>query len=101
MKLKRNIENYETSQDFGLLYDLAQRSSVICIANYEGCRDIAHTIADERGYVHISCRGTCYADGRNKKEFVADCERQGIAFIPPNVKGLAPATGGAAPTVVQ
>ena len=79
----RTIENYELSQDYGLLYDLALKSSIVCVADYSDCRDVAQTIANDHGYVHISCRGVCYADGVDRKDFIAQCKRANIAFILP------------------
>ena len=91
--LIRDVTEYETSRDYGYLFDLMQRSSVICIIDCHfrhgdpPRRDIAKTLCREGDY-QISGRGNGYLIADSKEDFLRQCAIWDVEFIPPN-KGLA------------
>ena len=79
------------SEDYALLWDLAQRQGVVCEVDYNfyhddspPIRDIAQTLF-RSGNVAISARGTCYFEEDNKEEFIRLCKRYKLKFILPSI----------------
>lgn len=88
-KFIRGIENYSMSEDYALLWELAQIQGVVCEVDYNfyrddspPVRDIAQTIF-RSGNVAISARGTCYIEESNIEEFFRLCRRYNVKFILP------------------
>jgi hypothetical protein len=78
---------YQTSTDYELLYELAQRESIICIVDYlfdeeTVCRDVAKTNCFD-GITVASSRGVTYLDAGSEKEFVSQCRRWNVEWIVP------------------
>jgi hypothetical protein len=87
------LTGYTTSKDYKLLFELMQKTSVICIIDYdfsdltEPSRDIAKTAYKDGDY-QIGARGISYLWAETKDEFVRYCERQNVEFIPPGAEDL-------------
>ena len=82
MHFVRMAENhhYHTSKDYPHLWQLLQKTPIICILDFETSRDVASTIF-YRGLATVSVRGCCYLHAENENEFVAHCERLNLEFI--------------------
>lgn len=82
---------YNVSRDYDALYDMARSKSVVCFVDYHECRDVAATIARTGGDVEVSARGISYVWATSKDDFVMQCRRLNVEFIPlPNVKRVHP-----------
>jgi len=80
---------YNVSRDYNLLYELAQTKCVVCIVDFQGCRDVAATLVRRNDYgseTDISARGICYVASVNIDEFLMQCKRLNVEFINPNAK---------------
>jgi len=73
---------YNVSRDYDALYDMARSKSVVCFVDYHECRDVAATIARIGGDVEVSARGISYVWGTSKDDFVMQCRRLNVEFIP-------------------
>jgi len=81
---------YGVSRDHDALYDMAQSKSVVCFVDYHECRDVACTLVRRNSYgaeTEIGARGLTYIAGMSREEFVMQCRRYNVEFIPPNVQG--------------
>lgn len=91
----REIDGYQTSNDYALLYELAKTTSIICLVKYSDYNDtytitdIAHTIkfgsvteilARGVGYVYANDRD----DKKAKESFIKQCENQKVEFLVPD-----------------
>ena len=72
---------YNVSRDYEALYDMAHSKSVVCFVDYSECRDIAATLV-RREDIEISARGIGYVWATSKAEFVMQCRRLNVEFIP-------------------
>jgi len=78
---------YGVSRDHDALYDMAQSKSVVCFVDYHECRDVACTLVRRNSYgteTEIGARGLTYIAGMSREEFVVQCRRYNVEFIPPN-----------------
>lgn len=87
----RDIGGYITSEDYELLFKLAQKHSVICEVDYrEGYRDIAHTIFDINmsriSNYEIVARGIVYIYATTKEDFIEQCKENHVKFLVPEGK---------------
>jgi hypothetical protein len=86
--LIRDVEGYETSRDYELLFSLAKQQSIICILDYcifmDGsvCRDVCQTISDGHE-VQVCERGTCFISQRDIESFKKACIHVNLEFIVP------------------
>ena len=81
------IHEYPVSRDYNLLYELAQTKCVICIVDFQGCRDVAATLVRRNDYgseTDISARGIGYVASVNIEEFLMQCKRLNVEFLNPN-----------------
>lgn len=88
MNIIRNLTGYRMSRDYALLWNLAQKQSVVCVCDYgQGtkCRDVAQTISHEDGnpWVGICARGIEYVSAENLTDFARRCARESVEFIVP------------------
>lgn len=82
---------YNVSRDYDALYDMARLKSVVCFVDYHECRDIAATIARTGGDVEVSARGISYVWATSQDDFVMQCRRLNVEFIPlPNALAQLP-----------
>jgi len=72
---------YSVSRDYAALYEMAQSQSVVCFVDYHECRDVACTLV-RRGDIEIGARGIGYVWATSKGEFVLQCRRLNVEFIP-------------------
>ena len=85
----RRATPYKTSCDYIHLWELAQKYSVVCFADYKWddgytCRDVCATVFHLDSHrIALSVRGCEYLDADNVDDFVKDCKRYNIEFIPP------------------
>jgi hypothetical protein len=81
------LAGYNGSRDYGRLADLARVRSIICIVDYQECRDVAHTIFTTCGANLeswcVSGRGIGYVHAFNRADFIARCEAANLEFIEP------------------
>lgn len=89
----KSITAYQTSRDYEKLFELMQKSSIICIVDYLGLdssrdahisRDVAQTLCRKEDY-QISARGIGYIWAETKEDFVNQCARYNVEFIAPNL----------------
>jgi hypothetical protein len=73
------IEGYKTSKDYELLFQLMQKSSIICIID---ARDIAQAIYSNESY-RIFAKATNYVWEENKDHFIRECVKYNVEFIEP------------------
>lgn len=88
--------NYETSQDYELLYELMQTQRIICLVepiHYEGCVDVADTSPEfNKDFISIGARGVSYLTAHNyngenvKDKFIEQCKKLNLKFLPPMKK---------------
>jgi hypothetical protein len=81
------IEGYKTSKNYELLFQLMQKSSIICIVNYpknNGIKEsaIASYGGSPLGY-RILARGNTYIGEGSKQAFVKACLKYNVEFIEP------------------
>jgi len=80
-------QNYETSEDYERLYEIAKKQRVVCFIKNENVKDICQTSADPENPHQIGARGICYIypmsiDGKTKKEdFIDQCMKNRLEFI--------------------
>jgi hypothetical protein len=86
MTVVRAITNYNTSRDYELLFELMQKSSIVCIVDYNFARDVAQTLC-KCGDYQICARGIGYLWAENKEEFLKYCEMYNVEFVVPNFWG--------------
>ena len=80
----RNPTGYVTTKDYRLLFEEAQRESIICLCQYgNDCTDVAHTIWGS-DIMSVSARGTGYVTAGNIEDFVKQCEECDLEWIAPN-----------------
>ena len=87
---------YSVSRDHHNLYDMAQSESVVCFVDYHDCRDVACTLVRRNSYgteTEIGARGLTYIAGMSREEFVIQCRRYNVEFIPPNTPAQPPQVG--------
>jgi hypothetical protein len=83
------IEGYKTSKDYELLFQLMQKSSIICMVDYlnylgeSNKKDIAQTFYSEDNFCRICARGITYVWGENKEHFIRECIKSNVEFIEP------------------
>lgn len=81
------LTDYAGSRDYDRLAELAKAGSLICMVDYQDCRDVAHTIYQSFGPNEeswtVSARGTSYVWAQNKADFIARCARANLEFIEP------------------
>lgn len=86
-----NTANYKTSKDYARLWELAKTARIICITDYRAdlnspaSRDVAETVyssADGESVV-ICARGTVYAFGLSREDFIRQCQLVNVEFIDP------------------
>lgn len=81
------LAGYNGSRDYSKLADLAKVRSVICIVDYQECRDVAHTIYSTCGdgleTWCVSGRGIGYVHAFDRESFIARCEAANLEFIEP------------------
>ena len=82
MTVVRAITNYNTSRDYELLFELMQKSSIVCIVDYNFARDVAQTLCREGDY-QICVRGMGYIWTDKKEEFLKDCKAYNVEFVVP------------------
>lgn len=90
MTLIRGIENYLFSTDYGTLWELAQKQSVVCDVSYYDCRDIAQTICSlgSNPVVQVSARGISYVYADSLEEFVVGCQGCDLRWVVPEPTGF-------------
>lgn len=81
------VNDYPGSRDYDRLAELAKTKSIICLADYQDCRDVAHTIyqafdSGEESWT-VSARGCCYVWAHSKADFIARCALANVEFIEP------------------
>lgn len=81
---------YRTSRDYRALWDLLQKTPVVCVADWQWCgepetplRDICATHWCD-GMAAIGCRGVCYLHATTVEQFVSRCERANVEAILPD-----------------
>lgn len=82
---------YPVSRDYALLWRMAKDSRVVCFVDYRSrepsrlptLRDVAHTLNPHDDVMQISVRGVCYVWAEGQDDFVAQCRKYDVAFIPP------------------
>lgn len=87
---------YQFSRDYELLWELAQRSAVVCFIDYRfrwndksenPCRDVASTMClREDGMMHhisIGVRGLSYIEADTFGRFAQACEDKNLEFLLP------------------
>lgn len=88
MRIVHEVTGYETSRDYEKLADLMQSQSVICIVDYDECRDVAKTMFEKlqtgRAVWQISTRGTCYIYVWSIDGFMKQCKHLNVEFIIPS-----------------
>ena len=80
------LAGYNGSRDYDRLAELAKVRSVICIVDYQECRDVAHTIysaCDGLESWCVSGRGIGYVQAFDRADFIARCEAANLEFIEP------------------
>jgi hypothetical protein len=82
------IEGYKTSKNYELLFQLMQKSSIICIVDFisgteKPPRDIAQTIYSENGSYGIYARGCFSIYAKSKDHFIKECIKYNVEFIEP------------------
>ena len=66
---------YKTSQDYELLWNLAQSHFVICLVDYRRdpqIQDVAKT-RSANGLIEVSARGISYIWAESKEDFISQC----------------------------
>jgi hypothetical protein len=86
MPVVRAITGYTTSQDYELLFELMQKSSIVCVVDFQGCRDVAQTLCRDGDY-QICVRGHGYLWTDDKDEFIRFCSLINVEFVVPNFWG--------------
>lgn len=80
----RNIANYPMSEDYELLFELAQNQSVVCEVSYHGkYKDVAQTLFTE-DWFEMGIRGLAYFTETTKDDFIKQCRESKVRFIVPN-----------------
>lgn len=79
---------YPTSRDYAELWRRAQRESLLCIVDWQECRDVAQTIVTfidepELLSLQVSGRGTCYLHAESPEELAANAARINLEWIVP------------------
>lgn len=75
------------STRYSHLVDLMQKESVICFVDYgdRPCRDIAKTAYDSTGKIfEIRARGIGYLWAESPQEFIEQCRKYNVSFLPPS-----------------
>jgi hypothetical protein len=84
MELIRNPTGYQTDKDYRLLFEQAQKQSIICLCHHEhDCIDVAHTIWG-RNIMSVSARGNGYVCADNIDDFEEQCKECDLEWIAPN-----------------
>jgi hypothetical protein len=103
-----DLLGYMFSNDHELLWELAQKQSVVCRVAYTAkllsggsytCWDICQTISTPQR-VSVSVRGCSYVEAETLKDFVFQCEHLKLEWIVPHgaeLPLLAQASKGAQP----
>jgi hypothetical protein len=87
----RGIKNYPMSEDYALLWSLAQQQGIVCEVDYNFYRDDSPPVRDiaqtlfRGGNVAICARGTCYIEESSQDEFIRLCKRYNLKFILPSI----------------
>lgn len=87
------IADYKGSRDYARLAELAKAQSVICMVDYQGCRDVAQTLYSDAGDVviwQVSARGISYSSAFDPTRFIAQCMALNLEFIEPPPPSSAP-----------
>jgi hypothetical protein len=87
------LEGYNGSRDYARLAELAQTRSVICLVDYQGCRDVAHTVYskfDELETWTVGARGIGYISTFDREGFIASCQARNLEFIEPQGNEVTP-----------
>ncbi|RJP48775.1 MAG: hypothetical protein C4586_08670 [Anaerolineaceae bacterium] len=93
----RDITDYSMSEDYELLWDLAQKQSVVCEVDYDSrnndpskpIRDIAATRSHKHRdeiVVEVEVRGYGYIYATDKEDFLMQCRRSRLKFILPHIR---------------
>lgn len=84
MTLIRDLLDYNLSSDYATLYELAKNQSVVCVVDYEGCRDVCST-RHETGTdsMYVNARGIGYVWAGGFDEFCTQCEALNLQWIVP------------------
>ena len=85
MSCIRSITGYRMSRDYAVLWNLAQKQSVVCVCDYGSshvCRDDAQTICRD-GEVAICARGIEYVSGDSVEVFALRCDMEQVEFVVP------------------
>lgn len=90
MSIIRNVEKYQTSRDYELLAEIMKQTSIICIVDHDGCRDVCHTIFTRNDrpkalFNEWQLSGYIWSD--SKRGFMAQCERLNLEFLIPDLTG--------------
>jgi hypothetical protein len=85
MPVITSITNYKTSRDYELLFELMQKSSIICIVDFQGSRDVAQTLCGDGDY-QISARGIGYLWADTREEFLEFCKMINVEFVVPTIE---------------
>jgi len=82
------LAEYKTSKDYERLFDLAKTQRIICIVDYDTCRDTARTNYNKSQKfgesIEINGRGIGYVWAHSKEDFIKQCEREHVEFIEPD-----------------
>lgn len=80
------LEQYKGSRDYARLAELAMTTSVICLIDYQDCRDVAHTLYQDGGDLkswQVSARGQSYISAFDTEQFIRRCEALNVEFLEP------------------
>ena len=87
--IRLDTHRYETSRDYQALWDLLQKTPVVCIVDWVpplerdiACRDICATIW-HAGVATIGCRGVCYVWAESLEQFEQQCQKANVEAILP------------------
>jgi len=85
-----NIAPYKTSKDYARLWQLAKTMRVICIVDYEECRDVCKTLYHDSNRfgttVELSARGISYCSAHTLEQFIKNCEEDHVEFFLPETE---------------
>lgn len=88
---------YVTSRDYERLFELAQKTPVICIVDFrwqdgDATRDIActlfHVCHDDSNTYQIGARGISYVYAWEREDFVRHCAKYNVEWLEPTKGGI-------------
>lgn len=85
----KDINESSFSDDYEWLVELMQKQSVVCVVDFNfpdssdhpPSRDIAKTSYDA-GSLQVGARGIGYLWAETKEEFIEQCKRRNLKFLP-------------------